>query len=146
VTDQDQVIASVQAAKANFGGVDVLVNKSGIGYFGAVEESGDNDVRSMFETNFWGLANMTRAVLPVTRQARRGTIVNMSSMCGVRGAAGVGQYNASKFVAEGFSEALSQEVAPLGIKVLLVETSGSRTDWAGRTAKEVNPFYLSQSQ
>jgi short-subunit dehydrogenase len=114
----------------------VLVNNAGIGYFGAIAESNHDEVRRMFETNFWGLANVTRAVLPAMRQRRRGYIVNMSSMGGVRGAAGVGYYNATKFAVEGFSEALSHEVTPLGIKVLLVEPSGFRTDWAGRSASE----------
>jgi NAD(P)-dependent dehydrogenase (short-subunit alcohol dehydrogenase family) len=136
VTDPAQIATAVRTAEARFGQIDVLVNNAGIGYFGAVEESDHDEVRRMFETNFWGLANMTRAVLPAMRQRRRGYIVNMSSMGGLRGAAGVGYYNATKFAVEGFSEALSHEVTPLGIKVLLVEPSGFRTDWAGRSASE----------
>ena len=95
-----------------------------------------DEVRRMFEINFWGLANMTRAVLPGMRTRRSGHIVNISSMGGVRGAPAVGYYNATKFALEGFSEALAQETAPLGIKVLIVEPSGFRTDWAGRSANE----------
>ena len=136
VTRPDQIAAAVSAAEAAFGGIDVLVNNAGIGYFGAIEESDDDETRRMFEINFWGLANMTRAVLPGMRRQRHGHIVNLSSMGGVRGAPAVGYYNGTKFAVEGFSEALAQEVAPLGIRVLLVEPSGFRTDWAGRSATE----------
>lgn len=136
VTVPDQISDAMNAAEETFGRIDVLVNNAGIGYFGAIEESSDEDVRRMFEINFWGLANMTRAVLPGMRRRRRGHIVNLSSMGGVRGAPGVGYYNATKFAVEGLSEALALEVAPLGIKVILVEPSGFRTDWAGRSASE----------
>lgn len=136
VTKPEQIEDATKAALAAFGAVDVLVNNAGIGYFGAIEESEDAETRRMFEINFWGLANMTRALLPAMRARRRGWIVNLSSMGGVRGAPGVGYYNATKFALEGFSEALAQEVAPLGVKVLLVEPSGFRTDWAGRSANE----------
>jgi NAD(P)-dependent dehydrogenase (short-subunit alcohol dehydrogenase family) len=90
----------------------------------------------MFEINFWGLAAMTRAVLPGMRARRSGHIVNISSMGGVRGGPGIGFYNATKFALEGLSEALALETAPLGIKVLIVEPSSFRTDWAGRSANE----------
>jgi NAD(P)-dependent dehydrogenase (short-subunit alcohol dehydrogenase family) len=141
VTKADQIAASVAAAEARFGRIDVLVNNAGVGYFAAIEESDDSEVRRMFEINFWGLANMTRAVLPGMRARRSGHIVNISSMGGVRGAPAVGYYNATKFGLEGLSEALAQETAPLGIKVLIVEPSGFRTDWAGRSANEtLNPI------
>ena len=136
VTKPAQIAASVEAAEARFGRIDVLVNNAGVGYFGAVEESDDAEVRRMFEINFWGLANMTRAALPGMRARRAGHIVNISSMGGVRGAPAVGYYNATKFALEGLSEALAQETAPLGVKVLIVEPSGFRTDWAGRSANE----------
>jgi NAD(P)-dependent dehydrogenase (short-subunit alcohol dehydrogenase family) len=136
VTKADQVAASIAAAEARFGRIDVLVNNAGVGYFAAIEESDDSEVRGMFEINFWGLANMTRAALPGMRARRSGHIVNISSMGGIRGAPAVGYYNATKFALEGLSEALAQETAPLGIKVLIVEPSGFRTDWAGRSANE----------
>lgn len=136
VTKADDITAAVAAVEKHFGRIDVLVNNAGIGYFGAVEESDEPAVRDMFEINFWGLANMTRAVLPVMRQRRFGHIVNISSIGGIRGGAGVGYYNATKFAVEGLSEALVKEVEPLGIKVMLVEPSGFRTDWAGRSAGE----------
>jgi NAD(P)-dependent dehydrogenase (short-subunit alcohol dehydrogenase family) len=138
VTKPEEIAASVAAAEARFGRIDVLVNNAGIGYFAAVEESDDGEVRRMFEINFWGLANMTRAVLPGMRARRSGHIVNISSMGGIRGAPAVGYYNATKFGLEGLSEALAQETAPLGIKVLIVEPSGFRTDWAGRSANQTS--------
>ena len=101
VAKPDQIAASVVAAEAKFGQIDVLVNNAGIGYFAAIEESDDDEVRRMFEINFWGLANMTRAALPGMRQRRSGHIVNISSMGGVRGAPAVGYYNATKFALEG---------------------------------------------
>jgi NAD(P)-dependent dehydrogenase (short-subunit alcohol dehydrogenase family) len=138
VTKPEEVAAAVQAAEAEFGGIDVLVNNAGIGYFAAIEESDEAEIRRLLEVNFWGLAAMTRAVLPGMRARRRGHIVNISSLGGVRANPGVGFYNASKFAVEGLSEALAQEVAPLGIKVTLIEPSGFRTDWAGRSANEVS--------
>jgi NAD(P)-dependent dehydrogenase (short-subunit alcohol dehydrogenase family) len=126
----------VRAAEEAFGSVDVLVNNAGIGYFGAVEESDAAAVRRMFEINVFGLAEMTRAVLPGMRRRRRGHIVNISSIGGLRAFPAVGFYNATKFAVVGLSEALAQEVAPLGIRVTIVEPSGFRTDWAGRSADE----------
>ncbi len=136
VTSASQVTQAVAQAEAHFGGIDVLVNNAGFGYFGAIEESDEQEVRAMFEANFWGLAQMTRAVLPKMRERRQGFIVNISSIGGFVGNPGVGYYNATKFAVNGFSEALKKEVAPLGIKVLLVQPSGFRTDWAGRSANE----------
>ena len=136
VTKASDIAAAVAAAEAKFGRIDVLVNNAGVGYFGAIEESEDAEVRRMFEINFWGLANMTRAVLPGMRARRSGHIVNISSSGGVRGGPSVGYYCATKFGLEGLSESLAQEVAPLGIKVLIVEPSGFRTDWAGRSANQ----------
>jgi len=136
VTDRAQAEAAVAAATERFGHIDVLVNNAGIGYFGAIEESDETEVRRMFEINVFGLARMIHLALPGMRARRSGTIVNISSIGGVRAFPAVGYYNGTKFAVEGISEALSQEVAPLGIKVLLVEPSGFRTDWAGRSAQE----------
>ena len=96
----------------------------------------EKEVRAMFEANFWGLAEMTRAVLPKMREQKSGTIVNISSIGGLVGFPGVGYYNATKFAVNGFSESLQKELAPLGINVIIVEPSGFRTDWAGRSANE----------
>jgi NAD(P)-dependent dehydrogenase (short-subunit alcohol dehydrogenase family) len=136
VNDKAQVQHVVAKAEERFGGIDVLVNNAGFGYFGAIEESDEQEVRAMFETNFWGLAEMTRAVLPKMRERRSGFIVNISSIGGLVGFPGVGYYNATKFAVVGFSDALAKEVAPLGIKVITVEPSGFRTDWAGRSAND----------
>ncbi len=136
VTDKAQVKEAVAKAEEYFGKIDVLVNNAGFGYFGAIEESEESEIRAMFEANFWGLAEMTRAVLPKMREEKSGTIVNISSIGGLVGFPGVGYYNATKFAVNGFSEALQKEVEPLGINVIIVEPSGFRTDWAGRSANE----------
>lgn len=136
VTQPDQVAAAVKATHARFGGIDVLVNNAGIGYFAAIEEGDAAEVRKMFDVNVFGLTSMVQAVLPGMRQRRHGCIVNLSSLAGVRGMAALGQYNATKFAVEGMSEALRREVEPLGIQVMVVKPSGFRTDWAGRSAKE----------
>ncbi|WP_232323672.1 oxidoreductase [Catenuloplanes japonicus] len=139
VTDPEQVVAAATEAEARFGGIDVLFNNAGIGYFAAVEESDEAEIRRMMEINVFGLAAVTNAVLPGMRARRSGRILNVSSVGGVRSFPAVGWYNASKFAVEGLSEALAQEVAPLGIKVVLVEPSGFATDWAGNSAAEVTP-------
>jgi NAD(P)-dependent dehydrogenase (short-subunit alcohol dehydrogenase family) len=135
VDKQKQIDAAVKAAEARFGRIDVLVNNAGYGYLAAIEEGDDSDVRAMFDTNFFGLAAMTRAVLPIMRAQKSGAIVNISSIGGFIGFPGSGYYAATKFAVEGLSEALSKEVAPLGIKVIIVEPGPFRTDWAGRSLK-----------
>jgi NAD(P)-dependent dehydrogenase (short-subunit alcohol dehydrogenase family) len=136
VTQQGQINAAIKAAAKQFGRIDVLVNNAGIGYFAAVEESEESEVRRMFEINVFGLSRMIQTVLPGMRKRRQGFIVNFSSIGGLRSFPSVGYYNATKFAVEGLSEALWQEVESLGIKVMLVEPSGFRTDWAGRSANE----------
>ena len=136
VTDQRQISAAIKAAEKQFGRIDVLVNNAGIGYFAAVEESEDNEVRRMFEINVFGLGRMIQAVLPGMRKRRKGFIVNIASVAGLRSFPSLGYYSATKFAVEGLSEALWQEIEPLGIKLMVVEPSGFRTDWAGRSANE----------
>jgi NAD(P)-dependent dehydrogenase (short-subunit alcohol dehydrogenase family) len=136
VTQPAQVAAAVKAAEARFGGIDVLVNNAGIGYFAAIEEGEVDEVRKMFEVNVFGMTAMIQAALPGMRKQRRGCIVNVSSLAGIRGFPALGQYNATKFAVLGLSEALRQEVEPLGVHVMVVEPSGFRTDWAGRSANE----------
>lgn len=136
VTDRKQAEAAVKAAEDHFGRIDVLVNNAGIGYFAAVEESDEDEVRKMFDVNVFGLCRMIHVVLPGMRERRQGFIVNLSSIAGLRSFPALGYYNSTKFAVEGLSEALWQEVEPLGIKVMLVEPSGFRTDWAGRSANE----------
>ena len=136
VTNPDQVAAAIKSAEDRFGGIDVLVNNAGIGYFAAIEEGEEADIRKMFEVNVFALCDMVRAVLPGMRKRRSGCIVNFSSIAGIRGFPALGYYNATKFAVEGLSEALWQEVEPLGVRVMVVEPSGFRTDWAGRSANE----------
>ena len=136
VTDQGQIVDAVRAAESKFGRIDVLMNNAGIGYFAAIEESEDDQVRRMFDINVFGLGQMISAVLPGMRKRRTGLIINVSSLAGLRSFPALGYYNATKYAVEGLSEALWQEVEPLGIKVMVVEPSGFRTDWAGRSANE----------
>lgn len=126
---------AVREAEARFGAVDVLVNNAGYGYLAAIEEGDEDDYRAMFETNLFGLIGMTKAVLPGMRARRRGHIVNISSMGGLRGFPGSGYYAGTKFAVEGISESLAAECAPLGIRVTIVEPGPFRTDWAGRSLK-----------
>lgn len=135
VTRPEEIRSAVHQVHAAFGRVDVLVNNAGIGYFGAIEESEEVEIRRMFEINFFGLANMTNEVLPIMRRQLSGHIVNIASIGGLVGFPGVGFYNATKFAVDGYSESLSKETEPLGIKVTIVAPSGFRTDWAGRSAK-----------
>lgn len=140
VTDLDQVKTAVEATSERFGSIDVLVNDAGISYFSGVEESDESDVRRLFEINFFGLMALTNAVLPHMRQQRAGTIVNMASVAGLNGFPSVGYYCASKFAVEGISEALAKEIQPFGIRVLLVEPSGFRTDWSRSSSAVKNPI------
>ncbi len=136
VTDTASVEQAVAAAEAKFGRVDVLVNNAGYGYLAAIEEGEDEGIRAQFETNFFGLLAVTKRVLPGMRQRRSGHIVNISSIGGLMAFAATGYYHATKFAVEGISESLAIEVAPLGIKVTIVEPGPFRTDWAGRSIIE----------
>jgi NAD(P)-dependent dehydrogenase (short-subunit alcohol dehydrogenase family) len=136
VTNRSQITDAVKKAEARFGHIDVLVNNAGYGYLAAVEEGEDEPVRALFETNFFGLVNLTNAVLPGMRRQRSGHIVNFSSIGGLVSFAATGYYHASKYAVEGISESLALEVAPLGIKVIIVEPGPFRTDWAGRSLLE----------
>ena len=134
VTRPAEIKTAVEQAMNTFKRIDVLVNNAGIGYFGAIEESEEVEVRRMFEINFFGLANTTKEVLPVMRKQRSGHIVNISSIGGLVAFPAVGFYNATKFAVTGYSEALAKETQHLGIKVTVVAPSGFRTDRAGRSA------------
>ena len=136
VTDARQIIAAVQAAEAQFGAIDVLVNNAGYGYLASVEEGEDTEIRAQFEANVFGLFAMTRAVLPGMRARRRGHVMNISSVAGFIGFPGSGYYAASKHAVEGWSDALAAECQPLGIKVTCIEPGPFRTDWAGRSMKQ----------
>ncbi|WP_438033256.1 SDR family NAD(P)-dependent oxidoreductase [Sorangium sp. So ce204] len=127
LTKPSEIEAAVAAAEAWRGGIDVLVNNAALGYLAAVEEGEDQKIRTVFETNFFGVATTLRAALAGMRARGRGTIINISSMNGVVAMPALGYYSASKFALEGLTEALAQEVAPLGLKVMSVEPGGFRT-------------------
>ncbi|MFB7270920.1 oxidoreductase [Streptomyces sp. NPDC056244] len=135
VTDEEQARAAVAMAEKRFGtngrdsGIDVLVNNAGRGLLGAVEEIPDSAAKAVYETNVFGTLNVLRAVLPGMRRRRSGHIINISSVGGFTGTPGWGIYASTKFAVEGLSEALAAEVAPLGIKVTLVEPGFFRTDF-----------------
>ncbi|MEB8337745.1 oxidoreductase [Streptomyces endophyticus] len=131
VTAIGDVQAAVDGVAARHGRIDVLVNNAGRGMVGAVEEATDAELRDLMDLHFFGPAALTRAVLPHMRRRGSGTIVQLTSMGGRFAFAGVGAYCATKFALEGLSEALAAEVAPLGIRVLIVEPGAFRTGFAG---------------
>ena len=135
VTNADQIKRAVSEAERTFGRIDVLVNNAGYGYLAAVEEGEEKDIRAIFDANFFGVVAMIQAVLPGMRARRHGYIINIASVGGVIGHAGSGYYAATKFAVEGLSEALAQEVEPLGIHVLIVEPGPFRTNF-GRSVKQ----------
>ena len=123
----------MRATEQRFGAVDVLVNNAGYGYRAAVEEGDDQDVRTLFDTHFFGSVAMIKAVLPRMRARRSGTIVNLSSIGARLSPPGSGYYSAVKAAVEGMTSSLRKEVGPLGITAMIVEPGGFRTDFAGRS-------------
>lgn len=138
VTDSDQIAAAVKAAEDAFGGIDVLVNNAGHGYLAAVEEGDDAEVRRLFDTNYFGVVDMIKAVLPSMRARKSGHIVNISSMTGLVANPPNAYYSSTKFALEALTEALAAEVKPLGIKVTAIEPGAFRTDWATRSMQEAS--------
>jgi NAD(P)-dependent dehydrogenase (short-subunit alcohol dehydrogenase family) len=128
VTDAEQVQHAVRAAEERFGGIDVLVNNAGRGWFGSIEGMDEASVRKMFELNFFAVLSVTRAVLPGMRARGNGWVVNVSSVAGLVAAPGFGYYSATKFAIEAVTETLREEVAPQGISVLAVEPGATRTN------------------
>lgn len=135
VTNEEQIKSGIQKALNKFGHIDVLVNNTGYGTIGAIEEFSLEEIRAQMETNFFGAITITKEFLPLMRQQGSGHIVQISSQAGFRAAPGFGVYNASKFALEGFSEALAQEVAPFGIRVTIVEPGPFRTEFLGTSMK-----------
>lgn len=136
VTDPQQIAAAIREAERVFGAVDVLVNNAGYGYMAAVEEGEDEEVRAMFDTNYFGVVDMIKAVLPGMRERGRGHIINISSMTGLVANPPNVYYSSSKFALEALSEGLAKEVAPFGIRVTAIEPGAFRTDWSERSMKE----------
>ena len=135
VTVPEEAEQAIAAAVGRFGRIDVLINNAGYGIVGAVEETPDAELRAQMDTNFFGAVSVIKAALPHLRQQRSGAIVNISSIGGQLSFSGFSAYSASKFALEGLSEALAQEVAPFGIKVLIVEPGQFRTNLAGDAMK-----------
>jgi NAD(P)-dependent dehydrogenase (short-subunit alcohol dehydrogenase family) len=144
VTNSDQIATAVKTTVQHFGRIDVLMNNAGYGIVGALEETPDTELRAQMETNFFGAANVIKAILPQMREQKSGAIVNISSLGGQLSFGGFSAYSASKFALEGMSEALAQEVAPFGIKVMIVEPGAFRTGFAAQALKymPVHPAYL----
>jgi NAD(P)-dependent dehydrogenase (short-subunit alcohol dehydrogenase family) len=133
VTDAEDRAAGVRAAQERFGGIDLLVNNAAIDFVGALEEQEESDYRRLFEVNFFGAVALTRAVLPGMRGRRSGIIVNVSSMDGLASLPANGYYSASKFALEGFTEALWQEIEPIGLHAMIIQPGSFRTGIENRT-------------
>jgi NAD(P)-dependent dehydrogenase (short-subunit alcohol dehydrogenase family) len=132
VTDAAAAVAAIAAARDRFGRIDVVVNNAGYANVAPIETGDDEDFRTQFETNFWGVYNVSKAAIPVLREQQGGLIIQFSSMGGrVGGSAGIASYQAAKFAIDGFSRVLRTETAPFGTRILVVEPSGFATDWAG---------------
>jgi NAD(P)-dependent dehydrogenase (short-subunit alcohol dehydrogenase family) len=132
VTDPEQVTSAIAQARERLGRIDVVVNNAGYANVAPIETGDEADFRAQFDTNFWGVYHVSKAVIPVLREQGGGLIVQFSSMGGrVGGSAGIASYQAAKFAIDGFSRTLQAETAPFGVRVLVVEPSGFATDWAG---------------
>jgi NAD(P)-dependent dehydrogenase (short-subunit alcohol dehydrogenase family) len=139
VTDEAQAQQAADAAIARFGRVDILVNNAGYGLLGSVEEASAQEIEAIYRVNVFGLMAVTRAVLPNMRQNRSGHILNLSSVGGFVSGAGFGVYCSTKFAVEGLSEALAAELAPLGIKLTIIEPGYFRTDFLEARSLCVSP-------
>lgn len=144
VTNQMQIHLAVQTVIEKWGTIDVLVNNAGYAYFSSIEFANNDEIKQLFDVNLWGVKNMLDEILPIMRQNKKGDIMNVSSLGGLKAFAGFGYYHATKFALEGLSESLALEVKPLGIHVTLLEPGDFKTDFASRSAKEnksVHPAY-----
>ncbi len=144
VTDPTAAGAALKAGVERFGGIDVVVNNAGYSNLSSIELGTEEDFRAQFETNFWGVYNVSRAAIPLLRAQGAGTIVQFSSIGGrVGGSPGIASYQAAKFAVDGFSRVLAVETAPFGVRVIVVEPSGFATDWAGSsmTVHEIGADY-----
>jgi NAD(P)-dependent dehydrogenase (short-subunit alcohol dehydrogenase family) len=146
VTDAENSRSALADAHRHFGRLDVIVNNAGYANVSPIETGDDDDIRAQFETNFWGVYNVSKAAIPILREQGHGIIMQISSVGGrVGGSPGIASYQAAKFAIDGFSRVLRAETAPFGIKVIVVEPSGFRTDWAGAsmTVHDVSEAYAS---
>ena len=134
VTNRGADFEAIARTRERFGRLDVVINNAGYGLFGAIEEITEEQARAQIDTNLFGALWITQAALPIMREQRRGHIIQVSSIGGVIALPELGLYHASKWGLEGFSEALSYEVAPFGIHVTIIEPGGYATDWSGSSA------------
>jgi NAD(P)-dependent dehydrogenase (short-subunit alcohol dehydrogenase family) len=144
VTDAAAAVAAIAEARERFGRLDVIVNNAGYSNVSPIETTTEEDFRTQFETNFWGVYNVSKAAIPVLREQGGGIVIQFSSVGGrVGGSPGIASYQAAKFAIDGFSRVLQVETAPFGVKVLVVEPSGFATDWAGSsmTVRDVPAEY-----
>ncbi len=141
VTDRDAAFAAIRQANARFGCLDVVVNNAGYGLAGAIEEITEKQARRQIEVNLFGALWVTQAALPILRAQGAGWIVQVSSIGGLAAFPLTGIYHASKWALEGLSESLHQEVEPFGIRMLILEPSGFRTDWAGSSMDRAEPLH-----
>lgn len=138
LTKPNDIRSAFDIVQSRFGRLDVLVNNAGFGFAGAIEEASIDEVRGVFEANVFGALQITQAALPIFRQQQSGHIVQISSHGGFKAMPGFGVYNASKFALEGFSEALAAEIAPLGIRLTIVEPGPFRTNFAGDSFRQAS--------
>ncbi len=145
VTDKLSVQNSILKIAAKYGNIDVLINNAGYGIGGAFEDLTDEEIRQIFETNFFGVQNVTRAVIPLMRQNKSGKIINISSVAGFSASPCFGAYNASKWALEGFSESLRHELKFFGIEVYLIEPGTYKTKIFYENARYAKNFYNENS-
>jgi NAD(P)-dependent dehydrogenase (short-subunit alcohol dehydrogenase family) len=146
VTDSAAAGSAIAEARRHFGRLDVIVNNAGYANVSPIETTDDADFRAQFETNFWGVYHVSKAAIPVLREQGGGLVMQISSVGGrVGGSPGIASYQAAKFAIDGFSRVLRAETGPFGVKVLVVEPSGFRTDWAGSsmTVHDIPEAYAS---
>jgi NAD(P)-dependent dehydrogenase (short-subunit alcohol dehydrogenase family) len=143
VTDADAARAAVHTAVERFGRLDVLVNNAGYANLASIEDVEPDDFRAQVETNLFGVVTLTQAALPVMREQGSGHVVQVSSVGGRLATPGLGAYQTAKWAVGGFSSVLAAEVAPLGVRVTVLEPGGMRTDWAGSSMRvaPVRPEY-----
>src|ERR1700761_6713638 len=144
VTDAAAARKAIAEARERFGRLDVIVNNAGYANVSPIETTADDDFREQFETNFWGVYNVSKAAIPVLREQGSGLVMQFSSVGGrVGGSPGIASYQAAKFAIDGFSRVLAAETAPFGVKVIVVEPSGFKTDWAGSSMiiRDIPPAY-----
>ncbi|OZI05305.1 short-chain dehydrogenase/reductase [Siphonobacter sp. BAB-5385] len=140
ITDLEAINSAVSSAHERFGRIDVLINNAGYGLGGGLEEVSQEELRTQFDTNVFGTINVTKAVLPLMREQKKGYIQVLSSIAGLVSTPGLSMYNGSKYALEGIFESVAQEIRPFGIKVTIIEPGPFRTEFAGSSIKIAEPL------